>query len=84
MNRVGGGLPGGQVAAGISAIGGSNRQIVIVIYMAKRASHIRVAIGQQESRRAMVEFSVQPIIKRVATGAIRGRKFGPSRLMFGV
>jgi len=42
--------------------------------MTKSAGHIRVAIGQQESGRAVVELGVQPIVKRMAVGAVRGCK----------
>ena len=51
------------MASGISTIGRSDRQIVIVVDMAESASHIRVAAGQRETGRAVVEFGVQPIVE---------------------
>ena len=41
-------LPGGQVALRISAIGGRNRQIVIVVDVARSAGHVGMSSGQQE------------------------------------
>ena len=43
-------LPGGEVAAGIAAISGSNLKIVIIVDVATGAGHIRVACGQTGSR----------------------------------
>ena len=45
MDGVRGRLPGGQMALRIPAIGRGDRQIVVVVNMAERASHIRVAVG---------------------------------------
>ena len=36
--------------------------------MAESAGHIRMAIGQQESGRTVVELGVEPIVKRQVTG----------------
>jgi len=66
MDRVCGLLPGRQVALGVPAIGRRNGQIVIVIDVARSARHVRVAIGQQETRYAVVESSVQPGIEGMA------------------
>ena len=66
VHRIIGLLPGRQMASGISAIGRSGRQIVIVVDVARGAGHIRMAIGQQESGRAVVELGVQPRVKRMA------------------
>jgi hypothetical protein len=41
--------------------------------MTCRASHIRISIGQQESGRTVVEFGVEPIVKRSMTG-LAGRR----------
>jgi len=49
--------------------------------MAKRASHIRMAIGQQETRRAVIEIGIRPGIERVASGAIRSGKRSSGRRM---
>ena len=56
-------LPGGQMALRIAAIGRSDRQIVIVVDMAERARHIRMAIGEQKSGRTVIELCVQPIVE---------------------
>ena len=37
-------LPGGQMTLRVAAIGGSNRQTVVVAGMAESASHIRMSI----------------------------------------
>lgn len=67
-------LPGGQMALRISAIGRCNRQIVIIVDMAERASHIRMTIGKQETGRAVIKLGVRPIVKRMATRAVRRGK----------
>jgi hypothetical protein len=72
------------MALRVAAIGWRNRQIVIVVYVAKRAGHIRMAVGQQESRGTVVEFGVQPVIERMATRAVGSRKRGSRGWMFGV
>ena len=74
MDGIGGRLPGGQMALRISAIGRRDRQIVVVVDVAERASHIRVAVGQQETRRVVIELGVQPVVKGMATRAIRSGK----------
>lgn len=51
------------MALRVAAIGRRDRQIVIVVYMAKRAGHVRVAVRQQKSRGAVIEFCVQPGIE---------------------
>lgn len=45
MRRIVGLLPGGEMAAGVAAIRGSNFQIVVVVDVASDASHVGVAIG---------------------------------------
>jgi hypothetical protein len=69
------------MASGISAIGRGDRQIVVVIHMAKSAGHVRVAIGQQKTGRAVVELGVQPGVKSMATRAVRSCKRGSGRWM---
>lgn len=49
--------------------------------MTKGAGHIRVAIGQQETGRAVVELGVQPIVKGMAARAVRRCKRGSGRWM---
>lgn len=48
-------LPGGKVATGITAIGGSGLQVVISVEVARGASDVGVAVGKQESRGAVIE-----------------------------
>ena len=69
------------MASGISAIGRRDGQVVVVIDVAKSAGYIRVAIGQCEPRRAVVEFGVQPTVERMARRAIPDRKFRSRRLV---
>jgi len=64
-------LPSRQMAARVSAIGRGDRQIVIVIDMAKRAGDVGVAVGQQKSGGAVIEFRIQPVVKRMAVCAAR-------------
>jgi hypothetical protein len=55
MRRIVGLLPGGQVTAGVTAIGGSNLKIVVVVDMATAAGNICVAGGQRETGGAVIE-----------------------------
>jgi hypothetical protein len=61
------------MALRVPAIGRSDRQIIVVINMTERARHIRMAIGQQEPGRTMVELGVQPVVKRM-TGFASSRE----------
>jgi hypothetical protein len=63
-------LPGGQMALRVAAIGRGNRQTVVVVDVAERASHIRMAIGQQETGRAVVKCRRRPTHCIVAGRAI--------------
>jgi hypothetical protein len=81
MDRIIGLLPGGQMASGISAIGRSDRQIIVIVYMTKGAGHVRVAIGQQKTGRAVVELGVEPVVKGMAARAVRGCKCSSGRWM---
>ena len=74
VRRIVGLLPSGEVAAGIAAIGGSDRKVVIIVDVAGSARKVGVAVGQQETRAAVIEFRAQPAIKVVATLTIRSRK----------
>lgn len=73
MDRVRGLLPSRQVTLGVPAVGRRDGQIVIVIDVARSARHVRVAIGQQETRYAVIESGVQPGIEGMARFA-RGRE----------
>ena len=79
MDRIVGLLPRGEMASGVAAIGGRNLQIVIVVDVALRASHIGVAIGQQESCGAVVESGSRPANGIVTIGTI-GRGEGRASL----
>jgi len=72
------------MASGISAIGGRNRQIVIIIDVAERAGHIGVSSGEQEPGRAVVEYGRRPTDCVVACRALGGRKSCPSRRVHGI
>ena len=41
-------------------------QVVVIVYVALRAGHVRVAIGERESCGAVIEFHLQPVVCRVA------------------
>ena len=71
VHRIIGLLPGGQVALRISAIRGSNRQVVIVVDVASRARDIRVSGGQRKSRGVVIERRGGPAHCSVACRAIR-------------
>jgi len=77
-------LPGGQVALRVSAIGGGNRQIVVVVDVAQIAGHVGMPIRQQEPGRAVIECCRRPTGSRVAGRAVRGRKSRPGRRMDGI
>ncbi len=66
VNRIVGGLPGGEMAAGIAAIRGSDFQIVVVVDVARSARHVGVAIGQQEASGAVIKFRASPSVERMA------------------
>jgi len=81
VHRIIGLLPGAQVATGISAVRGSDLQIVIVIDVARRAGNIRVPGRQQESRRAVIKFRAQPAIEEMAPLAVtRGKRRSGARM----
>ena len=66
VDRIVRALPRRQVALRISAIRRRNLQCVIIVDVAGRTSHIRMPIGQQESRRTVIEFPVRPFRNRMA------------------
>jgi hypothetical protein len=75
VNRIIGLLPGGQVASGITAVGGLDLQIVIAIDVAGSALHVSVAIGQKKSGGAVIKLAVGPSGYGVAGRASRcGRR----------
>jgi len=74
VHRVVGLLPVGQVAARVAAIVRSNLQIVVVVDVAGSAGNVRVPIGEQKSRRAVIEFGSEPVVEIVAALAVASRK----------
>ena len=61
------------MALGIAAVGRRNRQVVIVVDMARSAGDIRMAIRQQETRRTVVKLRAQPAVERMAGFAGSGK-----------
>ena len=55
MNRVVSGLPGTQMASRRSASGWRNLQIVVVVYVARSAGHIGVAVSQRKTGARVIE-----------------------------
>lgn len=72
-------VPIRKVALGIAALRRGNRQRIVVVDMALRALQIRMALGQQESRRAVVEYRGGPGHGVVAGRALGGRERSSSR-----
>ena len=84
MHGVIGLLPGGQMAAGVSAIVCRNLQVVVVIDVTGSTRHVGVSVGQQKSRDAVVERSRIPAHRGVTDGAIGGGKRRARCRMHGV
>jgi hypothetical protein len=74
VSRIVGLLPGGEMATGIAAIGGSNLQIVIAVDVAGGAGQIGVAVGKQEACGAVIEFGAEPTVKAVTRRALTGNE----------
>jgi hypothetical protein len=62
--------PGGEVATGISAIGGRNLEIVVVVDVAGGAGDVSVAVGEWKAGGAVIEDGAGPTDGGVAGGAI--------------
>lgn len=84
VNRSSRLLPGGQMALRVAAIGRGNRQTVVVVDVAKGASDICMAIGQEETGRAVVESRRRPAHRIVAGRAVCNRKGRAGRRMDGI
>jgi len=67
MHGSSGLLPASEVATGISAFGGLNREVVVAADMAGSAGNVGVAIGQREANGGVVELAVRPLCYGVAT-----------------
>ena len=72
------------MAPGVSAIGWSNLQVVIIVDMALCAGHIRVPVGQREACRAVIKRGAQPAVELVAALAIARRKCRSRRCVWGI
>ena len=55
VRRIVGLLPGGEVATGITAIGGGNLVIVVVVYMAAGARNVGVASRERKASGTVIE-----------------------------
>jgi len=84
VHRIVGGLPRGQMALRVSAIGRRDRQSVIVVDVAGSAGHVGMAIGQQESGGAVIEDRRCPAHGVVARRALRHGKCRSSGRMHGI
>ena len=74
-------LPGRQMASRIPAISRRGRQVVVVIDVARCASHVGMPIGQQKPGRAVVECRRRPTDRGMARRAIGKAKSRPGRWM---
>ena len=70
-------LPGRQMATRVTAVRRGDRQTVVVVDVAQIAGHVRMPVGQQESRRAVIEDCGRPTDRRVARRTIRQCKRRP-------
>jgi len=77
VRRIVGLLPVGQVAARVAAIVRSNLQIVVVVDVARSAWQIRMAVRQQKSRGAVIEFCSEPAVEIVTALALARSKRRP-------
>ena len=66
-----GALPGGEVALRVATIARCNLQRIVAIDVAGRTRHIRVSVGQQESRGAVIEHACRPRGDRMTGSALR-------------
>ena len=60
------------MATGVTAIGGSDLEVVIVIDVAGSAKHVGVAIGEREANGSVVKFAIGPGGDGMASGARSG------------
>lgn len=84
MRRSVGLLPSSEVATGVAAIGGSDLQAVVVVGVAGGAGDVGMSIGEQETRRAVIEFCIEKGVEGVATLAICRGEFRAGARMIGI
>src|ERR1700720_2955240 len=70
MHRVGGGLPGSQVASRRSASIRSDLQVVVIVYVTRCASHIGVTVGERKTGARVIEVCRIPTCRGVTVCAI--------------
>ena len=81
MNRIIRLLPGCQMASRVTAVSRRNRQVVIVIDVARGAGHVGVAVGQHETGLAVVKLGGRGPTGRVMArlaigkGELRSRRW---------
>ena len=74
VHRIIGLLPSGQVALRVPAIPGGDRQVVIVVEMARSAGHVGVPKGERKSRGAVIKGRRVPARWCVTGGTLCNRK----------
>lgn len=72
VNGIIGLLPSAQVTAGVTAIGGRNLQVVIVIDVAGSAGNVGMTVRQRKPGGAVIELRVEPGVEGVAGFACGG------------
>src|SRR5450755_3058427 len=70
MRGIVGLLPGGEVAAGSTAIGGRDLQVVVVVEVAGGASDVGMTVGERKASGAVIEAGCGPTNGGVAGGAV--------------
>ena len=68
----------------VAILASARSQVVVVIDVARRARHVRVAVGQQEARRAVIKFRAQPAIKKMTPLAVARCERRPSARVGGI
>ena len=84
VDRVIGSLPGGEMAAGVAAIRGSNLKVVVAVDVATGARHAGMAVGQRESSNGVIEGHVRPRRGVVALRAVRDGECRPDLRVRGI
>lgn len=84
VHRGCGSLPGGQMALRVAAGGRSDRQIIVIVDVAKRAGHVRMPTCEQKSCGAVIERGGRPTDRVVAGGTVRSGKCRAGRWVHGI